>query len=526
MASRGAVPVLIGVFLGLLGVAWVISNPPGYGPDERAHYVKALGAGGGQLYGEPATVNKAQLRAFFELVKGENGQAAFDELSRKAQGAQSTWQRRTSRVFRLPAGLEFSAFGCGRLGDEGWGTCLSGGHASSKPTRTGTYVGTYQPFLYVLPGLAMRTSHEPLRAMRLGRLVNAAICLGLLLVATLLLWDGARGALSLIGLLVAFTPQVLFFSTVLNPTGPEITAAICFVASLIRVARRRETPAWVWAACAVSGAVLALSRSLGPFFVVALLLTVGALVGRREALAAVRAAPRASLLAGAAVAVAAAAGLTWELRYQPHVASGPTAIVKGLGPSLDAVTDIPRQAVGAFGALDTRLPLAAYIGWWLMFAVLIGAAAIVGGCRGRWSLLGLAFAVIALTLVVSAVYRQTGFGLQTRYILPYAVVLPLWAAELLNAHRLRLGARTRAGLLIAFASGAGVLHGVAWYTNARKVAVGPNAGWRFVSDADWVPPAGWWIWIGAAVAAAIAYALAGVAAAHAASTAPGASPRP
>jgi hypothetical protein len=52
--------------------------------------------------------------------------------------------------------------------------------------------------------------------MRLGRLATAALSLGLIAVAAVALWDGARGALSLVGLVVAFTPSVLAFATALN----------------------------------------------------------------------------------------------------------------------------------------------------------------------------------------------------------------------------------------------------------------------------------------------------------------------
>jgi hypothetical protein len=512
MPWNRAVPVLIGSFLALIGLAWAIADPPGYGPDERAHYVKALGAGGGELYGEPETVSDADLRALFKL--GQQGQATLEGLSSSAETAGARWQRRTSRQFSLPAGLNFSAFGCGRWKSEGWGTCIAHGHTSTKQTKTGSYVGTYQPYLYVLPGLVMRSTDEPLRALRLGRLTNAIICLGLLLVAALLLWDRSRGALALTGLAVAVTPEVVFFSTVLNPTGPEITAAICFVAALIRLTRGSGAPGWVWVACAASGGVLAMSRSLGPFFVAALVLTVAALAGRRDSLGAVSGARRPALLAAGAIAVAAAAGLVWELHYQPHVASGPAAIVRGLGPSLDVLLDFPKQAVGVFGALDTYLPLSLYIAWWVMFGALVGAAAIAGGRRARWSLLALFVAVIVVTLVVAAVYRQTGFILQTRYVLPFAVVLPLWAGELINRHRRQLSPRAAASLPLAFIGTAAVLHAIAWYANAKVVAAGPDAGWRFVSHADWVPPLGWWTWIAAAVAAATAYVLAGVAAAR------------
>ena len=509
--------MLIGIFLALIGVAWAISNPPGVGPDERAHYVKALGAGGGDLYGEPETPSKAAVRSFLELVGGENGQAAFEDLRRKSQAAGIVWQRRTARQFMLPAGLNFSAFGCGLwTHNHGWGTCLAEGTTSTKPTEVGTYVGTYQPYLYVLPGVVMRSTHEPFKALRLGRLTNAVISLGLILVAVLLLWDRSRGALALTGLAVAVTPAVVFFSTLINPTGPEITAAICFVASLLRLARAPGAPTWVWVACAASGAVLALTRSLGPFFLALLVLTVAALAGRRATVASVRAAPRAALLAAGAIGLAAAAGLFWERRYQPHVPSGPGAIIKGLGPSLDILPDMPKQAVGVFGALDVLMPLSVYVAWWVMLGVLVGAAAIVSGRRGRWSLLLLGLAVVAVTLVVSAVYRQTGFELQARYVLPFAVVFPLWAGELLSRHRSRMSARVSANLLLAFIGTAAVLQAIAWYANSKTVAVGNDAGWRFIPHADWVPPLGWWTWVVVVVAAASAYVLAGAAAARAA----------
>lgn len=49
MSSSRLVPLLFGAFLLLAGLAWAVANPPGIGPDEGAHYVKAIGVGGGDL---------------------------------------------------------------------------------------------------------------------------------------------------------------------------------------------------------------------------------------------------------------------------------------------------------------------------------------------------------------------------------------------------------------------------------------------------------------------------------------------
>lgn len=93
-------------------------------------------------------------------------------------------------MFTVPAGLAFSAFGCGRWGLDDWGRCLAEGESSSTTAEKGTYVGTYQPYLYVAPGVVMRSAHHPLTAMRLGRLVNAALSLGLLALAAFVPWIG------------------------------------------------------------------------------------------------------------------------------------------------------------------------------------------------------------------------------------------------------------------------------------------------------------------------------------------------
>ena len=61
----------------------------------------------------------------------------------------------------------------------------------------------------------------------------------------------------------------MFIASGLSPSGPEIGAAICLTAVVLRLGRSEHSGPFVWVAMASAGAVLACSRSLGPFFLLA-----------------------------------------------------------------------------------------------------------------------------------------------------------------------------------------------------------------------------------------------------------------
>ena len=210
------------------------------------------------------------------------------------------------------------------------------------------------------------------------------------------------------------------------------------------------------------------------------------------------------------IAIACAAGELWERRYQPHVPWGPGTVWDGLHPSIDKLPHLPKQAVGVFGATDIFMPLTFYIVWWLMLGALLAGAFYASRGRERVSLPALAVVVVAATAVLSAVYRQIGYELTARYILPFAAILPLWAGELLSRHCRRLGPRVARAMLLGVTVGAAVVHAAAWYTHGRRVSVGVDGSWFFPPDAGWVPPLGWWTWIAVVIAAACAYVLAGL----------------
>src|SRR4051794_33120931 len=180
---RLAVPLLLSASLVALGAAWLMATPPGSAPDEGAHYVKALGAGAGDLRGSPATPNAAQRRAFF----GADRRTARAFL-RAANSRAARWQARTRRQFELPRELVASTFGGTTASRETTGACADGKQAPVISTDVPTYVGTYQPYVYVPTGVAMRAAGEPRDALRIGRAVTLLACLALLLAALWLLW--------------------------------------------------------------------------------------------------------------------------------------------------------------------------------------------------------------------------------------------------------------------------------------------------------------------------------------------------
>ena len=503
-------PALLSAFLALLGAAWVVGNPPGGGTDEAAHYVKAIGVGRGDLHGQPLEVTSSELRAFLRSGQSETSAGAIGVTSKTLE-----WQGRTSREFDVPAGLGFPQLNCTAARPDVSADCLESGRPSERETQMQTYTGTYQPFAYAPAGLVMSLAGEPAAAVRLGRLAGAILSLSLLALAAFLLWDRGRGALSLLGLIVAITPAVLFSGSILNPSGPEIGAAICLTAALLRLFRGPPASGAIWSAVAISGAVLAVSRSFGSIFVLLIVLAVVAVEGPRRLRNALAGQRNALLATVLIIGIAMAAGVYWEVVYQPHPPTDLADIAGELGASISALPVLAREAVGVFGNLDTRMPDAVHVVWGALVLLLGGLAFAVGDRRHRWSLIALAASILVITVALSAAARQTGFQFQGRYILPLAAIFPLWAGEIVSMEARRLTPAWARAVLVGTAAVAAGVHVFAWYFNARRFAVGTDGPWNFIAEAEWAPPGGWVLWLLVAGAGAATCVAGGVAAARA-----------
>jgi hypothetical protein len=109
---------------------------------------------------------------------------------------------------------------------------------------------------------------------------------------------------------------------------------------------------------------------------------------------------------------------------------------------------------------------------------------------------------------MSVVYREIG-PLHGRYVLPFLVLVPLWAGEVVLRRREDVSAPVMSGLVLGTFVAAGAVHMLGWWSSARRFAVGTHGDWLFPDVAAWSPPLGWRTWSLAMGAAVVAYALAG-----------------
>jgi hypothetical protein len=417
--------VLIGLGWALLIAAWIGGNPPFAGADEQWHYARAIG----DLVGAPA---KASLGA--------------NEL-------QVAWTNQATRAVTIPGGLAPPSAGCYIFDPSTPATCLDHWHPPPGPTRFVTPVGTYEPLPYLLPAVAMKPASSPNAALMLGRIASALAAGALLLVALLLLQD------SLLGLVVAVTPMVLFSVSLLNGSGLEIAAAIAFSAALLRKS---------WTAVAITGAILALSRSAGPLWVV----LIGLLFQGWKA-------PRRTL---AIVGLAIVANRVWEAIYGPDLMLGVANARHAIGPAFKEWWRASIDLVGKFGYLEIHVPLWTALLWLALLLALVVMAFRADRLRVSTAVIT---ALVFPPLFWLVQYRHTGFDLQGRHMLPLLVALPLLCGGLVNKRRL---------LPPALAVTAAIQF-IAWYVNARRSAVGTGGPLYFLDHAKWTPAGGWVPWL-------------------------------
>ena len=488
-SARPVVALFAGLVL--MVAAWGAATPLGQAADEPAHYIKALAAGRGEVHG--ATPDVANLDALATLVRRQRRTE-----SRTAQARALNFIAEASGAFSLPRALvpDRGCFGnfLKRADVSMPARCVtSPSPGPGEHARVTTYVEAYPPYVYALPGLAMRAAGDdhPDAACWLGRGTVAVVALALLGQSLLLLWNPAAGSLSLLGLMVATTPMSLWCCSVLNTSGLEIAGAICWTAGLVRLARRSPSPPWVWAATAAGGVVLATARPSGPVFVVFAPLCVALVFGFPDLLAALRRGGRRAAVAGSMVGVALAAALFWQ-RYMPSYSLGLDTVGDSVSPALEGLPEALREAVGRFAG-DYFIPTWIAVAWAVLLAVLVAAAA-----RRQLRVALMAVVSIVAIAAYATSYLTSGFDeFYGRYALPALVVLPLCAGAILAERGAHLADSARTRLVVAFTLATGAIHLLAWWLESRRLAVGTDGPFFFLGDAAWTPPGGWALWVGA-----------------------------
>jgi hypothetical protein len=510
--SERRLPVWL-VFLSyvLLSIAWVVGNPPFGGPDEWAHYLRAVSIGDGQLVGKKPrelsesarsdvgggpTVREAALGIVGPRPSSVDEKTYQDELA---------WVGQNTRVVRLPAGKTPGWSRCPQINPLVSAGCLNN---SPPPTAAKAWLNptaTYQPFPYIIPAALSRIDIHPDHLDRLMRAGKASMSLALLAGGLFFLWSPEVGFVSLIGPLLAITPMTLFLAATLNPSGLEITAAIGFIGVLLRLTREgSHSSKLCWGFIGVSGAVLCLSRTQGPAWAASLLLLIVMAGDPRAFARTLLHRRRWSVAVAVALLAAVVLNRAWEYMYGPRLPFDPFPLVTSMSEGLAQLPGVLAHQVGVFNYLEVPMPRAAYLVWGaLVFALLI-AALLVGTWRQRLVLLISAAGSLALPIVlVATTMRHTGFGLQGRYVLGFSVIVPLLAGEILVRRYDRLLLLEAEKLFLPFAAAAGCVQLMAWWTNARRFAVGISGPRWFLAAAEWSPPLGWWPWLLAASGGAL-----------------------
>ena len=462
----------IHVFL-LLGYACLIAGwagviPPGQGPDEPDHYVKALAAARGQFVGRP-------------LGSTEKGRLARIGFEDPGDGF-----RRFTRVFRLPARLvPGDQVLCNVFEPREPADCWDGkpvardGHLDAS-----SHVGTYQPFLYLVPGLVASLGSHPSMAIALGRGMFALGAFALVGMGISLLHRG--GTRYLVAVPLTLSPMVIFTFATLSSSAIEVAAAFALGCAVVGSGLGGSPRRASRSAC-LAMVALVLARPSGAsflvvFIVAALLMRRGGALGEgRARVAAV------SVVLGATVA-----SLAWHALVMPTLRLDVSSLSESVRTvfSFDGVRVIVVQAIGVFGWLDTTMPRAAYLVW--LGGVLVVVLAALLRAQG-FELLGGIFIVattLGIAVAITADFAPSALRVQGRYLLPLAMLIPLFA----GASAGRSGWwRNRLGGVIAVA--VMPVHFVAWWSFARREAVGTDGPVSFLGVADWSPAGGWLPWL-------------------------------
>jgi hypothetical protein len=439
--------------------AWIAITPPGGGPDEPAHAVKAAAVVSGQLTGR--------------TTEPPDGGARMVDVP-----------QRLKKLSALPICYAFN------------GTAPAGCAPSyTGPSRVGpvyTAAGLSPPLYYALVGLPIR--YVPtLDGLYLARLLSAAIACALVATAVQLA-VAARSGFLVAAVAVAWTPMALSLTALVNPSSLEISAAILvWTAGLLIVRPAAALPAWLdrWLPWlfALAASAFALSRQLSPVFLACIVfcLSVAASHGRLREL--VR--DRRTWLPAGVTAVATAAAAAWIVLFPP----GPPAVARGTdyGPRsllaipLGQLGELYSQMIGRFGWLDVSPPFAARLAWTATVGVLIVGGVSLGGRR----LIAAIAACLAITVVVPTLFEASqlneyGNLLQGRYIMPLAMGTVLLGGRAIDVSdpvlipRILPVVRTMLVLLV-------IGHLVSIWFAARRFAVGTNGRVLFVGHERWDP---------------------------------------
>lgn len=460
-----------------LSVLWSLASPLMSVPDEPAHTIKAAAVARGELLGQ---------------TDGEQGSA----MTVTVPGYIAASHNQTCYKHQK----QISA------------ACAQGVGEDTAPVAAETTAGNYNPLYYFVTGLPslFLTGAPAIYGMRIASALFCSVFFAMTFAAAAKfkrpLWPFAAAAIST-------TPMVLYLTGSINPNALEIAAAAAFFLNLCVVlgSSTLRSVRGNMAFVGLSGLVLANTRPLSLLWMA---LAAGAalcIYGWRPLLKVFK--------DGLGFAMTVLVGIGCGLSLAWFAVANSFESLTGTGVELskadaaiimfERTLDYATGYVGRLGWLDTDLPVAIYILWYSLMALLLIVGLTSRGWGNRSAVILLVAGIVALPPVMQAqVINELGWIWQGRYILALVVVLVLCCGVVGQSLVLHAAPRTRSVLRLL--TGLLVLaHAFSFVFVLRRYSVGmidePNWG-RFLLAPEWQPPL---TWVGLSLIYAAAVALAG-----------------
>lgn len=406
--------------------AWALAVPLLSGPDEPSHIVTSVADIRGELVKRPIqglapAFQTTLVPKTFALTRNES-LCLWNSYSQpgNCRLPTKTCQEYTNNV-KAVCGLP-----------------LLGG---SKDMSAITQSGRYPPLYSLITGIPTIFSTRPgsIYFMRLMGILISSIYVSLALYSV---YRWSSNALMVAGISIALTPMAVYLMAVVNPSGFEISSALClWVSGMVLVSEKfQKIPGELLAVVAASCFGLILSRPDSPIFAIFIIAILWYIAGQ-----AIRKQISKEHYFYVYMCIAVA---IWIIAMAWIVSQHASALVHGeLYPQDSSIAYISRsvlgslpqqlnQMIGVLGWNNAPVPFLTLFIWYCG----IGCLGVLGlsGMTKKYYRQALAFLVTLCTvIVIPLVYTiltatSLGYILQGRYIYPIAIGLIILAATLAN----------------------------------------------------------------------------------------------
>jgi hypothetical protein len=411
-------------------LAFLGSSELGMGPDEPVHYIKAAATVRGDIFGE--RVSLRDVRANYPLANPRSSNP--EEVVRAKFTAKSGVYN--SRFFSLPeevaVGTIFPCFAGQRDVPASCGSPID--VPVADPGGLFSYTGAYPPGPYMVYGLGSLVPGDRSTHWYGARLFGFLAAMTLVACAVALMLDATRHrAWRIAGLALATVPTSLFIFAVVNASAWELAGGLGVATGVVRLSRPRPPTVRTWVLLFAVGVALALSRPLGPVWLVPFALVLIVLIGWRPTLALARGS-RVALVATGAVMASAISTVLWVRANDANLPIIWSRVDDALRLALSDLWLVVLQTPSITGWNETPIATPWYWFYGLGLVALFGVALVFAALRERLALVLTAVLSVGAAIFIAAfpfeMYRQR-YAMQARYVLPFAVLIPLLAGELL-----------------------------------------------------------------------------------------------